>query len=119
MRSRCMPLAIANAVFAISTATPPAAQAETIAILGQASLSCLNGTEVRNAPMSTADAKLDRAGEEAWVIGFLSGAGAYSKGRNPLRGMEAIDILTSIDDSCAVHPHEPMVSAAVAFMDRH
>ena len=111
--------AIASAVVAISSAAPPAAQADSIAILGQGSLSCLNWTQVRNAPLATADAKMDRAGEEAWVIGFLSGAGAYAKGKNPLRGLEAVDILTSIDDYCAAHPQERMVNAAIAFMDSH
>ena len=62
---------------------------------------------------------MDRAGEESWVVGFLSGAGAYAKGRNPLHELEAIDILTYVDDFCTAHPDQQMVAAAIAFMDSH
>ena len=66
--------------------------------------------------MNTGDAQMERAGVEAWVIGFLSGASAYGN-KNAIKGMIATDILSYVDDYCTAHSKGNMVNAATAFID--
>ena len=84
-------------------------------MMGQGLQSCATWTQKRNAAMTEAG-KMERAGAEAWVAGFLSAAGWYAQAKNPLLNVQMVEVLDSIDKYCIAHPDDPMVRAAVAFV---
>ena len=118
MTPRCAAVAIANALAVIWSLEGPSVRANEPSMIGQGLLSCATWTQKRDSS-TTETERVERAGEEAWVAGFLSGAGEYTQGMNSLEHSDINRVLDYIDNYCKAHPDEQMVRAAMAFVASH
>src|ERR1700678_2711769 len=81
MTSRFARKVVASALLGILSIAAPVVHADGVTMMGQGLQSCATWTQKRNAAMTEAG-KMERAGAEAWVAGFLSAAGWYAQAKN-------------------------------------
>jgi hypothetical protein len=90
------------------------AKAEDIQIIGAGAQSC--GTWIAD----HRDGIL--AGDDQWILGFLSGAAYEGDGPNvlnPLRGVDAEAVWAWVSNYCRAHPLDRITDAGVAFIAAH
>jgi hypothetical protein len=88
------------------------AQTEGAIAVGVGSASC--GTWL------TARRDRQAAAYEQWVVGFLSGVGAYgSAQQNPLHGVDEESVWAWIDNFCRGNPLKLIIETTTAFVAAH
>lgn len=56
---------------------------------------------------------------QQWVSGFLSGEGMAASGTDTLDGVDPDGLYAWVDNWCATHPIEQIITAAIAFYRFH
>lgn len=104
-----------RSIIAVATALAiTGGSAQAYQLLGPGGASC--GTWVADQRTAPSMYHLD----EAWVLGFLSGAGDIGgPDLDPLRGLDAAAVAAWIDNYCQSHPLKKIVDAAAAFVAAH
>jgi hypothetical protein len=54
-----------------------------------------------------------------WVLGFLSGVGAFNEEMDPLDGVDADEVWAWMDNYCHANPLDRISTAAMAFVRAH
>jgi hypothetical protein len=83
--------------------------------IGSGTASCQAWTAVHQQPRGA-----DAAGQEQWLLGFLSGIGFMALGElDPLHGMAAEAVWGWVDRYCGGHASETLEAAARAYIQEH